>query len=235
VDMTEKHGAVLVVSSDKEFCGRMRHLLEQTPCGNNLVDLRDVSAARKFLFEQRVEIIVFDVPRSTGKVEIEALLGARVDATATSLAVHAPVVVIGKVGQREELKALIAAGVVDFVERGRSSMQKVLVLVERRLSGMKNKLEGELMKAIEEHNDFGQTLRHELNNPLTGILGNAELLLAEIRRKDDGKLPSGGQQRVETIAALAVRLRETIRRLSVEWESRQQPETDGSREVTVQG
>ena len=67
---------------------------------------------------------------------------------------------------------------------------------------------------------FGETLRHELNNPLTGILGNAELLLAEVRRKNDGQLPNGGQQRLETIAALAVRLRETVRRLSQDWESR---------------
>jgi signal transduction histidine kinase len=67
---------------------------------------------------------------------------------------------------------------------------------------------------------FGELLRHEMNNPLTGILGNAELLLAEIRRKNDGQLPSGGQQRLETIAALAVRLRETVRRLSQDWETR---------------
>jgi signal transduction histidine kinase len=53
-----------------------------------------------------------------------------------------------------------------------------------------------------------------LNNPPTGILGNAELLLAEVRRKNDGQLPNGGQQRLETIAALAVRLREAVRRLS---------------------
>jgi hypothetical protein len=30
-------------------------------------------------------------------------------------------------------------------------------------------------------------------------------LLAEVRRKNDGRLPQGGQQRLETIAALAVR------------------------------
>jgi signal transduction histidine kinase len=75
----------------------------------------------------------------------------------------------------------------------------------------------------EEPEDFGEILRHELNNPLTGILGNAELLLADIHRKNDGRLPNGGQQRVETIAALAVRLRETVRRLSQEWESRRDP------------
>jgi len=68
--------------------------------------------------------------------------------------------------------------------------------------------------------DFGQLLRHELNNPLTGILGNAELLLSEIRRKNGGRMPQSGQMRLETIAALVVRLRETVRRLSQEWKRR---------------
>jgi signal transduction histidine kinase len=72
----------------------------------------------------------------------------------------------------------------------------------------------------ESEQDFGEVLRHELNNPLTGILGNAELLLAEVQRKNDGAMPRGGEQRLETIAALAVRLRETVRRLSMEWEAR---------------
>ncbi len=57
--------------------------------------------------------------------------------------------------------------------------------------------------------DFGELLRHEVNNPLTGILGNAELLLA---RRD--RLPPRDVERLETIAELAVRLRETVRRLS---------------------
>ena len=77
---------------------------------------------------------------------------------------------------------------------------------------------GEALDGLAE--DFGEVLRHELNNPLTGILGNAELLLSEIRRNDDGRVPAGGLQRLETIATLAVRLRETIRRLSQEWEVR---------------
>jgi nitrogen-specific signal transduction histidine kinase len=69
--------------------------------------------------------------------------------------------------------------------------------------------------------DFAEVLRHELNNPLTGILGNAELLLAEMARKKDGKLPHGGLERVETIAALA--MRETVRQLSQEWETKNDP------------
>jgi signal transduction histidine kinase len=63
--------------------------------------------------------------------------------------------------------------------------------------------------------DFGELLRHEVNNPLTGILGNAEMLLA---RRD--RLPPAAIERLETIAELAVRLRETVRQLSRTWEER---------------
>jgi signal transduction histidine kinase len=73
-----------------------------------------------------------------------------------------------------------------------------------------------------EESNFGAVLRHELNNPLTGILGNAELLLVELQRKNV-ELPPRAQERLETIAALAVRMRETVRRLSEEWEEREDP------------
>jgi signal transduction histidine kinase len=69
-----------------------------------------------------------------------------------------------------------------------------------------------------DERDFGEVLRHELNNPLTGILGNAELLLVELRKRNM-ELPQLAQTRLETIAALAVRMRETVRRLSEEWEA----------------
>lgn len=48
----------------------------------------------------------------------------------------------------------------------------------------------------------------------TGILGNAELLLT---RKD--RLSAIETQRLQTVVDLAVRLRETIRRVSNSWEN----------------
>ncbi len=57
--------------------------------------------------------------------------------------------------------------------------------------------------------DFGEVLRHEVNNPLTGILGNAELLLSHRDRLSTDMI-----DRLEVIADLAIRLRETVRRLS---------------------
>jgi signal transduction histidine kinase len=61
--------------------------------------------------------------------------------------------------------------------------------------------------------DLGEIFRHEINNPLTGILGNAELLLAHRDNLSDMET-----QRLQTVVDLAVRLRETIRRLSNAWE-----------------
>ena len=80
--------------------------------------------------------------------------------------------------------------------------------------------------------NFGEVLRHELNNPLTGILGNAELLLGDISRQNID-LPASVKQRVETIAALAVRMRECVRALSDRWElesaqARQAPDSTDS-------
>lgn len=63
--------------------------------------------------------------------------------------------------------------------------------------------------------DFSEIFRHEINNPLTGILGNAEMVLAHRER-----LPASAIQRLQTVVDLAVRLRETTRRLSQSWEMR---------------
>jgi len=57
--------------------------------------------------------------------------------------------------------------------------------------------------------DVAEIFRHEINNPLTGILGNAELVLAH-----GDHMSFTDVQRLRTIVHLAVRLRETIRRLS---------------------
>ncbi len=75
----------------------------------------------------------------------------------------------------------------------------------------------ELVKAerLAAAGTFASGVAHEVNNPLTGILGNAELLLRERER-----LPQFAVQRLQTIAELAVRLRETVRRLSTEWDER---------------
>ncbi len=49
-------------------------------------------------------------------------------------------------------------------------------------------------------------VRHEINNPLTGVIGQAQLLLRE-------ELSPTARRRVETIEQLAGRIRDTVARL----------------------
>jgi len=134
--------------------------------------------------------------------------------------------VVGGSEQQPELQALLAGGTVDFVMRAAGCLSVALGLVERRLRQRGSWRNAKMTRPVETDDhpadvdirDFGEILRHELNNPLTGILGNAELLLVELRRKKV-PLPQQAEHRLETIAALAVRMRETVRRLSDQWEA----------------
>jgi signal transduction histidine kinase len=127
------------------------------------------------------------------------------------LAETAPVVVVAAAEQQDALAFLITSGAVDFVARTSQFLPIVAGMLDRRarMIGILPFPQDELA------GDFGEILRHELNNPLTGILGNTELLLA--RRE---LLPLSAVERLQTVAELAVRLRETVRRLSNAWEER---------------
>jgi signal transduction histidine kinase len=129
----------------------------------------------------------------------------------------APVIVVAAPERQSELSFLLGSGAADFVARTGNFVPVAVGLVERRIRLAKAGAVCRSGSAREEWaNDFGEILRHEVNNPLTGILGNAEMLLA---RRD--RLPASAIERLETIAHLAVRLRETVRRLSSAAELRQ--------------
>jgi|SRR5690348_6861567 signal transduction histidine kinase len=222
--MGNKEQTVLLVSNDAGFCAAMRREFDSSALRVRASAVSSVAAARRILEEDSPGVILLEEDSVAGDGVEMREAGQSLEAVVAPLAVHAPVVVIGPAEKRGELAGLIEAGVADFVERKTNAFAEARGLIQQRLRQALSKLES-VQKVAEEsgEEDFGEVLRHELNNPLTGILGNAELLLAEIRRKKDGRVPGGGEQRLETIATLAVRLRETVRRLSEEWEARKHP------------
>ena len=129
--------------------------------------------------------------------------------------------------QRSARQSCRSAGAAYFCNGEESHFPAAAACVEKRLHASRRfgreSLEsghaGSRREVMHDEN-FGEILRHELNNPLTGILGNAELLLAEIRRHNAGQLSDTGIKRLETVAALAVRMSETVRRLSQAYDSR---------------
>lgn len=68
------------------------------------------------------------------------------------------------------------------------------------------KLIAEREAKLREIADLVAHVRHEINNPLTGVIGQAQLLL----RSD---LDDTARRRVETIEQLASRIRDTVARL----------------------
>jgi signal transduction histidine kinase len=218
--MTETQKRILVVSGDAALCRALRSDLEQAQEGVEVVTLSEFEAAREFARRQLPAVIVLDEPVLETKGNGHRVCPEDLEAAAAALAGSAPVVVLGRAEHQTELTTLIAAGAADFVARVGDFLPVAVSLTERRLRACGP--EG-MARGLVDPEDFGETLRHELNNPLTGILGNAELLLAEIRGPDGQRLSGAAQQRLETIADLAVRMRETIRRLSQHWESWHDP------------
>jgi signal transduction histidine kinase len=128
----------------------------------------------------------------------------------------APVILIAGAERQVEAAQLVATGELEFVSRAGEYLPLAASLVERRLRWAAMSEPLPRLTSDEFPADFGTIFRHEINNPLTGILGNAELLLAHRER-----LTGVDTQRLQTVVELAVRLRETIRRISNAWESRQ--------------
>jgi len=129
------------------------------------------------------------------------------------LAEAAPVVVVAAPERQPVLAFLMLSGAADFVPRSGSFVSVAAARVERRVRLAAVAADLPALPGREFAADFGEIFRHELNNELTGILGNAELLLG--RREP---LPLDAVERLRTIAQLAVRARETVRRLSHAWD-----------------
>ena len=220
--MTQNH-TILLVSDDAALCAAVRQELEAREEGLRVAAASTVEAAHGVVADAAPAVILLEETSVVAESKEHPGQGARLESAVSALMAYAPVVVIGQASHQSSLAPLVSAGLAHFVVRSAGCLPVALGLVEQRLRQAPNLSRTALSPALLENTTadaFGEVLRHELNNPLTGILGNAELLLAEVRRKNDGQLPNAGQQRLETIAALAVRLRETVHRLSQDWESR---------------
>lgn len=127
----------------------------------------------------------------------------------------APVILLAAPERQAEAARLVADGDVEFVARTGDFVPLAASLLARRMrwARMSESMLGPPWAAV--NGDLGAIFRHEINNPLTGILGNAELVLGHGER-----LTPIDVQRLRTVVDLAVRLRETIRRLSNAWERR---------------
>ena len=210
---SEAASIVLAVTPDERTAERLGTWLAESPAECEVHHAASVRIARRQVDRLLPGVIYFEATK---------LSGADSRSAVRDLARYAPVVAAVNSHAARGLAVLVVAGIVDCVPEGAEFLELTAALVERRLLAGRRLSEGIQEFEQEETVDFGSILRHELNNPLTGILGNAEMLLNRRQR-----LPEEAVPRVETIADLAIRLRETIRRLSSAWEARHRPQHIG--------
>ena len=211
---------ILLVIDDDLICAAARRELETRRPDVRVSAVNSVESALRHAELAAPNVILLAEGLRDLELHGEAL---PLETIVKALGMYAPVVVMGAATRDRGLNALIAADAADYVPQAEGCMTVALGLLERRLDRAQRIADSSPGLLDGWSKDFAEVLRHELNNPLTGILGNAELLLAEINRKKDGRLPFGGLERVETIAALAMRMRETVRQLSHQWEVRGDP------------
>jgi signal transduction histidine kinase len=140
--------------------------------------------------------------------------GSAMEEVLYSLAAAVPVVLLASDETLSDTARLAVDGDIECVPRSGHYIPLVAAIVERRLRWLEAPHASPSPPWAQLPADFAEILRHEINNPLTGILGNAELLLAHRE-----ELSPAAARRLETVVDLAVRLRETVRRLSQMWEA----------------
>lgn len=216
--MTSVERVIFLVSADAAVTQQFVSELVATGGHYQLPLAASVTQARKAFRRVTPAAILLDESAADPEKTGESL-----ESAVAMLTESAPVVVLAAPECQAELTFLITSGAVDFVARVGTFIPVAVGLLERRvrLAEQAAQVDGPAsFPWAGPAGDFGEILRHEVNNPLTGILGNAELLLAECKKKGGNRLPPTAIQRLQTIAELAVRLRETVRRLSNAWDSR---------------
>lgn len=113
----------------------------------------------------------------------------------------------------ETLEALLDAGGDEFIAKPMTpeDLRARLIVSRRRIAqyAAQRRAEGELMDA-RRLSAIGETtlsLQHEINNPLSALLGNAELMLMEMREKGEQN------ELLSVIHEQALRIADVVRRL----------------------
>jgi DNA-binding response OmpR family regulator len=113
----------------------------------------------------------------------------------------------------EDLEALLDAGGDEFIAKPMSpeDLRARLIVARRRIAqdAAQRRAEEELAKArwLSGIGEATLSLQHEINNPLSALLGNAELMLMELEEKGEKN------ELLDVIHEQALRIADVVRRL----------------------
>ena len=135
----------------------------------------------------------------------------------------------------EDLRAVLDAGADDYMTKPATSENLFarLLIAERRIEQerARRKAEGELQRArwLAGIGETTIALQHEINNPLSALLGHAELMLMDMRAK------GAETQQISIILEQARRIATVVRRLAELREPKSVEYAPGARMIDLDG
>src|SRR5213080_997897 len=154
--MGNREQTILVVSDDSALCAAARREFEANITGLRVASVTSVAAARRILKDDAPAVILLEEAAVAPEADGRRGVVPRLDAVVTSLAVYAPVVVIGTAERRGELSALIDAGAADYVTRDSGCVPSALGLIRSRLQQAQTEAESARQPFAEVKEDFGE-------------------------------------------------------------------------------
>lgn len=191
---------VVMAALEERAADRLAHDLGALDIPLRFASVQDYEQLQRGGAESVPAIVIVDEP---------VLASGHSAMSAEDLAALAPLVFIASPLAIDKLAGLVAEGRVDPVVRAGNYLPLASAFAKRRLRQWRQQIIPMPPPDPEYVVEVLENIRHEINNPLTGILGNAELLLAAGDHLNPTSL-----QRLQTIVDMAVRLRETVRRLT---------------------
>jgi His Kinase A (phospho-acceptor) domain len=157
-------------------------------------------------------------PAQVAVVEDSLLDLSHMDQQITELTSAASIILVAHIQNLARIaNFMMNCSELECVVRTGGFMPLLAAFIERRSRVVETEAKASDQMFANVPSNFPELFRHEINNPLTGILGNTEMVLAQRDR-----LPASAVLRLETVVDLAVRLREATRRLSQTWEAKSQ-------------
>ncbi|HJQ21436.1 MAG TPA: response regulator [Gemmatimonadaceae bacterium] len=189
----------LVVDDDPTIVLLLEHVLEGV--GRSYETAADGEEGWAAWERSRHELVVLDIemPKMDGLEVCRRIRAADVDRKTFVL------VLTGR-DRPTDLEAALDAGADDYVTKPVTGQR---LLARMRIAQRRMAEEDELRRAryLAGIGEMTVTLQHEINNPLTGLLGTAEMMLLDAREKGE---PT---EDIEVVITQGKRIKELVRRM----------------------
>ena len=218
----------LIADDDPTIVLLLEHVLEGLGWPFDVAD--DGATAWSRWNETRHDLVILDIemPGMDGLEVCRRIRAAEKERVAYIL------VVTGR-DKASDLEAVLEAGADDYVGKPTTGqrLRARMRIAQRRMHNDRARREAEeQLRASRFHEGIGQAtvgLQHEINNPLTGLLGTAELMLLDAEARGE---PTGD---LRTIIEQAQRIRELVKRIGDPRDARTVEYTAGRRMVDLTG